>query len=162
MPVFNESTGDLNFTPEDRLFLGDNIDLEFEILQDDGEPVYLDALDANGNLQPNPDKLPQDVSGWDFAFYVRLKDTSADPPLLELRSDVSPLGISITGTFNADRATNTQRVLVTLDDTDTDSNSSFPQKKKTYRHSLKRMNDDFEKVLVRGNLVLLKATTPEE
>ena len=144
-----------NFTPDDGLFLGDNIDLEFEILSDQPE---LDEADPDFE---SPDRVPENVAGWDLAFTVRLKDTTADPELIEKRTDSSPGGITITGVYNAVRATNTQRVLVTLDDSDTDASSPFAQKKKVYRYAVKRMSVGFEKVLVRGNLPFLKATTPD-
>lgn len=143
-----------NFTKDDGLFLGDNIELEFEILSDQPE------LDESDPDFESAARVPEDVTGWEFAFYVKTKDTTADPPLIEKRSG-SPGGVDIEGVYNADRATNTQRVVVTLDDSDTDADSGFAQRAKTYRYGLKRMNTDFEKVLVRGKLPLLKATTPD-
>lgn len=144
-----------HFTKDDGLFLGDNISLEFEILTDEPD------LDASDPDFESASRVPQDVTGWEFAFYVKAKDTTADPPLIEKRSG-SPGGVDIQGVYNAVRGTNTQRVVVTLDDSDTDASSDFPQKAKTYRYGLKRMNTDFEKVLVRGKLPLLKATTPDD
>lgn len=144
-----------DFSRDDGLFLGDNLALEFEILSDQPE------LDESDPEFESADRVPEDVTGWEFAFYVKLKDTTADPPLIEKRTG-SPGGVTIEGTYNADRATNTQRVLVTIDDSDTDSSSDFAQVAKTYRYALKRMNTDFERVLVRGKLPLLKATTPDE
>jgi len=144
-----------DFTKDDGLFLGDNIDLEFEILTDQPE---LDESDPDFESDA---RIPENVSGWDLAFMVRLKDTTADPPMIDKRTDASPGGITITGVYNADRLTNTQRVLVTVDDGDTDADSVFVQKKKTYRYAVKRMSVGFEKVLVRGKLPFLKATTPD-
>lgn len=144
-----------HFTKEDGLFLGDNFELEFEILSDQPE---LDESDPDFESSA---RVPEDVTGWDLAFYVRLKDTSTGEPLLEKRVG-SPGGVEVTGTYNATRSVNTQRVVVTVDDADTDADSVFVQKAKTYRYALKRMNTDFEKVLVRGKLPLLKATTPDD
>lgn len=144
-----------HFTKDDGLFLGDNLELEFEVLSDQPE---LDESDPDFESDA---RVPEDVTGWEFAFYIRLKDTSPDPPLLEKRSG-SPGGVSITGTYSATRSANTQRVIVSIDDSDTDADSDFTQKAKKYRYALKRMNTDFEKVVVRGNLPLLKATTPDE
>ena len=144
-----------NFTADDGLFLCDNIDLEFEILSDQPE------LDESDPDFESAARVPENVSGWDLAFTVRLKDTTPDPELIEKRTDASPGGITITGVYNPVRATNTQRVLVTIDDSDTDGDSVFEQRKKTYRYAVKRMSVGFEKVLVRGSLPFLKATTPD-
>lgn len=146
---------DHHFTKDDGLFLGTNFDLEFEILSDQPE------FDEDDPDFESASRVPEDVTGWEFAFYVRFKDTSTGEPLIEKR-DGSPGGIAIEGTYNPTRSANTQRVIVTIDDQDTDADSVFAQRAKTYRYSLKRMNTDFEKVLVRGKLPLLKATAPDE
>lgn len=153
---FDPETGDFNYVKQDRIFLRDDIPLEFEILDpDDGELVYLETVNPDGSPLPNPNKGVVDVTGWEFVFTVALKDTSA--ALIEVWSDASPQQISITGTYNAARATNTQRVLVTLDDSDTDA---LDQKTKTYRYALKRMNVGFERTLASGSIQFRKAPTP--
>ena len=88
------------------------------------------------------------MSGWTLLFDVRHKDTSSDPAILSKTP-------SLSGTYNAVRATNTQRATVVL--TDTDMNLF---RAGTYRHSWKRMNDGSETVLAWGNFTPEKATAP--
>lgn len=61
-------------------------------------------------------------------------------------------GITITGTYNSNRATNTQRVLVALTDTDTESLTAG-----RYNCALKRMDAGLEAVLSHGTVELLVA-----
>lgn len=91
---------------------------------------------------------PVDMVGWTLLFDVRKKDSSLPPALLSK----TPV---VTGTFNASRALNTQRAVVTL--TDTDMNVF---KAATYRYSLKRMDEGNETVLAWGNFSPQKATAP--
>lgn len=93
---------------------------------------------------------PEDVTGWTFDWALRRRNDDADPAVLE-KTSVS--GISITGTYNADPAQNTQRVEVTIADTDTEDLPAGP-----YRHSLKRTDDGSETILSFGNAVLQRAT----
>ena len=117
------------------------------------------AIGGNGALFVGEDKLlrmelidalsvPVDMAGWVILFDVRAKDTSPDPALLSKTATLS-------GVYNAVRATNTQRAEVVL--TDTEMNLF---KAKTYRYSWKRMTDGSETVLVRGNFAPEKATAP--
>jgi len=133
---------EFNITGADSWFIGEDKILEFEILQDDGL------------ILTNPLKAPQDVAGWTLAWALKKSDAATDPALL-LKTTSS--GITITGVYNAVRATNTQRVSITIADTDTDA-----LKPLTYRHSLKRMTAGAEAVLAFGSVVLLKATAPAE
>jgi len=61
-------------------------------------------------------------------------------------------GITVTGVYNATRGTNTQRVLVSIADTDTESLTGD-----RYVCSLKRMDDGLEAVLSHGVVELLVA-----
>jgi hypothetical protein len=92
--------------------------------------------------------VPDDISGWALLFDVRKSDTAADPALL---SKVP----TIVGVYNVDPNLNTQKAVVVV--TDTDMNLF---KAKTYRYSVKRMDDGSETVLVRGNFAPEKATAP--
>ena len=92
--------------------------------------------------------IPVDMTGWVLVFDVRVKDTSVDPPILTKIP-------TVTGVYNIIRATNTQRAVVVL--TDTEMNLF---KAKTYRYSWKRMDDGSETVLVRGPFAPEKATAP--
>jgi hypothetical protein len=100
----------------------------------------LELIDVDGN--------PVDMTGWLQLFDVRLKDNSPDPAILAKVP-------TLVGVYNAVRATNTQRGLVTF--TDTDLNLF---KEKTYRFSWKRMDDGSETVLSRGDFKPEKATAP--
>lgn len=119
------------------------------------------TIGGNGTLFVGEDKtiklelldaadIPVDMSGWTLLFDVRLKDTSPDPAILSKTP-------TITGTYNVVRASNTQRAVVAL--TDTEMNL-FKQKTPPYRHSWKRMDDGSETVLSRGNFAPEKATAP--
>ena len=61
-------------------------------------------------------------------------------------------GITITGTYNSNRSSNTQRVLVAIADTDTED---LPQAR--YTCALKRMDAGLEAVLSHGTVELLVA-----
>jgi hypothetical protein len=116
-----------DITTAHMFFAGEDKQLEFEV------------LDA--------DSLPVDVSGWAIDWLLRQKAEDVETPLIwKTTAD----GIAVTGTYNAVRATNTQRVVVTLVDTDTER---LPGK--TYKHALKRTDDGSEAVLAYGDLVLL-------
>jgi hypothetical protein len=91
--------------------------------------------------------LPVDVASWAILFDIRTKDTSAEYIISRLAT--------ITGVFNAVRASNTQRAVVVL--TDTDLNLF---RAKTYRYSWKRMDDGLETVLAYGDFAPQKATAP--
>ena len=110
------------------LFVGEDKSFRLELLDEAGVPV--------------------NMTGWSVLFDVRKKDNSAEPAIFSETA-------SITGTYNAVRATNTQRALVTL--TDTEMNTV---KAKTYRYSFKRMDDGSETVLAYGNFAPEKATAP--
>lgn len=92
--------------------------------------------------------VPIDMAAWTMLFDVRTTDNASDPALLSKTPSVS-------GAYNAVRATNTQRAFVTL--TDVDLNTL---KARTYRYSWKRMDADNETVLAWGDFTLQKATAP--
>jgi uncharacterized alpha/beta hydrolase family protein len=100
----------------------------------------LELLDVAGT--------PVDMSGWTILFDVRKKDTSPDPAIFSKTA-------SVTGAYNSVRASNTQRAVVAL--TDTEMNTVVA---KTYRYSWKRTTDGSETVLLRGDFKPEKATAP--
>jgi hypothetical protein len=116
----------------DGWFIGEDKLLEYEVLQED-------------------EATPQDVTGWAMSWALKRNDNASDPPII---SKTTVSGITITGIFNAVRATNTQRVIITIIDTDTDALRAA-----TYRYALKRTTEGFESILAYGNATLLKATT---
>lgn len=93
------------------------------------------------------DELPVNMTGWTLLFDIRKKDNSASTLLSKTPS--------VTGTFNSIRASNTQRAVVTISDTEM---NLF--KEQTYRHSWKRMDDGSETVLAWGDFAPQKATAP--
>ena len=96
-----------------------------------------------------------DMTGWTVLFDVRDKDNSPDPARLSVAGTVQ-------GVFDPDPLVNTQHVQVILTDDQTNlfKGSNLPSGAKTYRYSLKRMDDDNETVLVRGDFAPEKATAP--
>jgi hypothetical protein len=120
---------------EGELFRGEDKTLELEVLQS-GE----DADDTAAT--------PENIAGWAIQFIVRLKDDSSGDPVLTKTATVS-------GSYNATRASNTQRAVVTL--TDTDMDALVPR---IYRHSWKRTDDGSETVLAYGNFSVQRATQP--
>jgi hypothetical protein len=130
-----------------KIFCGEDKSIEFTIFDADGI-------------------TPLDVAAWTFEWVVRAvyprrlttparippecatATTTPDPALRKESGD----GIAVTGTFNADPDVNTQRVVVTIADTDTESLTPG-----TYNHALKRLDDGFETILSFGEFVLRKA-----
>lgn len=124
-----------DITAADLWFAGEDKQLEFEILQSDGV-------------------TPQDVTGWALEWTVRKYPWNADPPSVQKTTAATPGGIAITGTYNSVRGSNTQRVVVTVADTDTETLSPL-----TYAHALKRVDAGSETVLAYGDFELLSAAT---
>lgn len=136
-------------------FQGEDMPIEFEILED----VVLDT--ATPDEAGNPTIVsgtPVDVSAWSLVWILRSSQKAA----AALLTKTSGSGIAITGTYDADRSTNTQRVIVTLDDLDTyddtDPDAVVELAPRVYAYSLKRTDAGSETVLVWGNLPLGKVT----
>jgi hypothetical protein len=124
-----------NFTGDDAIFLGDDTAIDFTIYADDDQTTI------------------EDVTGWNIAFAVRKSDRTSTA-LIEKSTEDSPAGIVISGVFNATPATNTQKVTVTVNDTDSYDPESSPEVALSagrYRYSLKRMDAGFETTLARGD-----------
>lgn len=100
----------------------------------------LELIDANSN--------PVNMTGWVLVFDVRKLDNSPAPPILSFTP-------TITGTFNATRALNTQRAIVGVASLDMDK-----FKAGIFRHSWKRIDNGSETVLAWGNFLPQKATAP--
>jgi len=135
------------------LIIGDDLTLQFEIFEDD-----LCLVDGTlPNCRPGlvyESGTPVDVSGWTFAFAVRTSNTITGTPILQYTSGS---GITITGVFDLVHAANTQRVNVTIPDTDTFSDLEVVLvPPATYFYSLKRTNAGLEKTLAYGKLILLE------
>jgi hypothetical protein len=110
-------------------FVGTNKTLPFEIYSDDEVTI-------------------EDVTGWACRWVLRrAKD---DDPIILDKTTVS--GITISGTYNADPAVNTQRVYVAT--TPSDTQHLQPGR---YYHALKRTDSGFEDILSEGVVHLKKA-----
>lgn len=118
-----------NITADDKFFVGEDKKIRL--------PVYADAALTT----------MQDVSG--FALSWKLVTAPGQAALI---TKTSGAGIAVTGVFNASPSLNTQRVEITIDDTDTDGLSAAA----SYYHELKRTDAGLEAVLMHGR-VRLKA-----
>lgn len=98
----------------------------------------LELLDSSG--------APVDMSGWTVVCVIAASDKAAA---------IFTESASITGSFNATRALNTQRASFALTDTQMDT-----LRAKDYRHSWKRMDAGFETILAYGDFTVEKATAP--
>ena len=131
------------FIRPDDLIVGDDIALEFEVFQND-LTVDSDGVYVSGT--------PEDVTTWTFRWELRINDTATGVPIL---SKTLGSGITVTGTYNPIHASNSQRVMVSIPDTETYSDLGEvlipPQ---TYYYSLKRDDAGSEKTLVYGKFVL--------
>jgi hypothetical protein len=91
----------------------------------------------------------KDVTGFAIEFKMRLR-TDGDRVVLTRTTGGST--ITITGSFNADPDTNTQRVNVLVEDTDTDN-----MQPGRYYYVLRRTDAGNETVLAYGDIDLKKA-----
>lgn len=92
-----------------------------------------------------------DVSGWSMSWMVKRKKTLADADKT-FEKTTGGGGLAVTGVWNATPASSTQRVVATVEDTDTDG-----LKPGTYYHELKRTGAGVETILSYGELELLAA-----
>lgn len=107
------------------------------------------------------DGVPVDVSSWSFEWMLRSRVDAPDPPLIVKTSGD---GIAVTGTYDADPLVNTQRVVVTLADTDTYDPDADPPvliRANTYVHALKRTDSGSETVLAFGKFKLWRSAAWE-
>lgn len=127
-----------------------------ELFADEDKTFRLEVVTVDED-DPTDETLwvPANIAGWAIVFDVRSKDNSVDPALLSKVATVS-------GTYDAVRATNTQRAVVTVTDDEMHQfkGSNLPTNPKTYRHSWKRTTASNETVLCRGDFSPEKATAP--
>jgi hypothetical protein len=107
---------------EGTLFVGEDKACRLELLDVDGAPV--------------------DMSGWAVALVVKTRAGTV----------VITETAAITGVYNAVRATNTQRAVATLTDTELTISAG------THRHSWKRTDDGSEAILAYGPFVIEETT----
>lgn len=140
-----------DITADDKVFFDTDRLLRYTVYQGDPTAAQIAAGEA----------LPQDVSGWALAWVLRRKVNSEDPPLIEKTISA---GIEIVGTYDAAPGVNSQRVEVTLEDTDTydpDANPPVQIKAGSYVYALKRTDDGGETILAYGTFKLLQAAAWE-
>ena len=99
----------------------------------------------------------EDVAGWALAWELRPIVVGREPYRAQGASVINKTtaagdGITITGTYNANRSANTQRVVVAIGDTDTEELAGG-----RYVCSLKRTDAGLEAVLSHGTVELLVA-----
>lgn len=100
----------------------------------------------------------ENVEGFALEWSLRKTIIGSDPfraqgaAVLTKTTTLSPGGIAVTGVYNSVRATNTQRVTVTIADTDTEGLSGGK-----YVCSLKRVDAGVEAVLSHGVVEVLVA-----
>jgi uncharacterized alpha/beta hydrolase family protein len=111
-----------------------------------GNSTLFVGEDKTLTFELSPGGVPVDAATWVVLFDVRVKDNSPSFILQKLAT--------VTGAFNVDRALNQQRAVVQLDD---DMNKF---KARSYRYSLKRMDDGSETVMFHGDFAPEKATAP--
>ena len=96
---------------------------------------------------------PEDVTIWDMSWMVKRFFTTLDADALVKKT--TALGsLTITGVYNVDPVTNTQRVRCTVTDEDIAVLKAVPVK---YYHELKRTEAGSEEILVYGTLELIQA-----
>ena len=137
-----------DFTKVNDIIIGDDLAFRFEIFQSDLVATFDSTLGQDVYVSGTP----EDVATWTFRWELRVKDTATGIPIL---SKTTAGGITITGTYDAIHANNTQRVVVTIADTETYSDAGavlIPPK--TYFYSLKRDDPGSEKTVVYGKFVL--------
>jgi len=101
---------------------------------DEDKTVKLELLDTSD--------VPVDMSGWTVVLDVRSTDKSGTSLLSKTAS--------ITGSYNSTRASNTQRAVFTIADTDQPA-STFTRTSTPYRYSIKRTDAGSETILAYGN-----------
>ena len=102
--------------------------------------------------------LMEDVATFALRWEMRKTTTGKDPYRAQGASVLSKTsalagGITVTGVYNSTRAINTQRVIVTIDDIDTEALAGG-----RYVCALKRTDAGFEAVLSHGVVELLVAS----
>ena len=140
-----------DITAADKVFFDTDQLLRFTIYQ--GNPTIQQILAKQA--------IPQDVNGWTLSWTLRKEPKTELPLLLKTIG----AGIEITGNYDVNPDNNTQRVDVTLEDTDTFDPTADPPvviKPGTYAFALKRLDEGEETILTWGSFELLQAAGWEE
>jgi hypothetical protein len=125
-----------NIATSGNFFAGTDVSLSYEVFAADGVTM-------------------EDVSGFSLQWELRPIVVGKNPhraqgASLIMKTTAGGAGITISGTYNAARETNTQRVIVALSDTDTEALEGG-----RYVCALKRMDSGLETVLSHGTVELL-------
>jgi len=116
-----------DITDDHEWFVGEDKTIAFHVKDASGVPVNIATWDMEWALKANPDSVA-----------LLSKETGGD-------------GITVTGAYNVDPVTNTQRAVVTIDDGDTEDIDPGE-----YIHALKKTNDP-KSVLADGTVTLKQA-----
>lgn len=108
-----------------------------DLFKGEDKTLKLEVLDGSD--------LPVDIAVWSITMDVRLTVDASAPATLSKTATVS-------GTYNANRNTNTQRAVVTLTDTELGITAT------TYQHAWKRTDDGSETILAYGDFIVEEAT----
>ena len=131
------SNKEQNIAASNEFFVGEDKTIKFEIFSTDGSAM-------------------ENVSGWTMTWILKKVHVSRRHHYASGTASVTLTTgggeITITGTFNSSRSSNTQRVVVAVADTATASLEPG-----TYTHALKRMDAGEETVLSFGTVELLVA-----
>lgn len=107
-------------------------------------PIELSVADESG--------VPVDMSGWSVRFMVKRRLSVADDDALIDKSTGD--GLTISGTYDADPAVNTQVISGTIEDEETDG-----IKPGTCHFEWKRTDEGFERVLGSGLIVIARGAS---
>lgn len=129
-----------NLTRAEALFPGTVRALRYEIFADGADVTAAHAA-------------MEDVATWTFAWELREAQGLAPHRTLGalIVAKASGAGIAIEGTYDSDRAVNTQRVVVTLDSDDL----AAVRRGGTFEHRLRRSDSTHEAVLSFGTVPVL-------
>jgi hypothetical protein len=138
-------------TRDDKLFAGVARTIEFEVF------ATLAVVDGGTSAAT----LMRDASGLAFKWAMAKTVRSASPDIslgamVVEKTSAALGGITVTGTFNASRGTNTQRVVVTLEKADTEALAGG-----AYAHALEITTAGLEDVLTHGTVQLLVSAVSE-
>lgn len=124
-----------NITADDKWFTGTDKRLVMTVFASDGV-------------------TPEDVATWAMSWMVKKNRKVADADALIAKTTAAG-SLTITGTYNVDPATNTQRVRCSVSDEDLQAGEIKAGKE--YYHELKRTVVGSEEVLIHGTLIFLQA-----
>ena len=103
-------------------------------------------------MDADDDGTVPDVSSWTLEWSMRKTQTSSGAAILSKSTDLG--GVVVSGVYDPDHSINQQKVLINFADTDT----ALLKGNVKYAHSLKRMDDTNEVVLMFGDFYLGQVT----